>query len=966
MPLYAAISPTFSTQEESLDALVNSAFYAESMIKGTGAGTTKHATTLGRFEKIFAFMVDPNSSRGASLYSFFIACAAFTSCFILFLQTLDGPNHHSSEPEYPKLPNEIGYYDADLVFTVIFTPELFIRLVIWPSLWNEHEYLTERRLKPFLRDFFNWFDVAAIVPFYTDLIFGKEKSFVIMRLCRLLRIFKLARNHSGTYILLRAIRASVAPISVALIFFTEIVLFFSVVMYMVDPSYDRNKPGFSDLLTTGYFVVVTVATIGYGDITPTKGNVASRCFAVMIIMSGTLFMSMPLAIIGTEFDRAWKQHAESVKKIQQLQAGAQVTTPANIDLAAATGDNHAHQKHEILVKYNAPNKLYLRLAALTGETSLITQALVTEATSHDFNLPQLRGIVDDLKQTTELCFLKCEELAVMVRDMIIAESEEVAAPPTWKEWARITVQDPESSLLARAVSRWVKFCLIWSMIIVVFQTMPDLQTYGEQTYLCERRVQRYCETVGGINPGGNDPGCFSVDDPSTKLRFGCSDAEKLSDLSCYGYPGNFGSSTVDDRLSCAGSDKVLLSVLSTNVSKESFRDQLDLVLPFRQDKNLIPADRRTSVCKKWECDNLHVTFFEFGNGYVAMEYLFTLTYLFEFAAALFICEDYRAFFKNPLVFIEMASFIPFFVYEGQRFLTDTTPIYVIPPASRDFLTFLRLLRLFRIFKIQQSIPVTKVLWESISKTSARLTIPYFMLMVVTTILSFIMFELEKGQECFYGQACIIGEHNMTFPAELEGSLPGKRFLVNFKGQISSFDDFFSAFWFVIVTLATVGYGDMEPVTSSGKLVAVVAMIFGACYTAMPLTLVGSQFNKSYLEYKRREALLRTKQEVGKPYIVQRSELQRWENFARNESFTQMLQLLREQLEPLLDTIEKSEVDIIDDVNKAEIFNLSKELKRIIFSERLQVMRVSVIVNYLRKEGIRLAEQQVTALQSVVS
>ncbi|ETL97919.1 hypothetical protein L917_04878 [Phytophthora nicotianae] len=89
---------------------------------------------------------------------------------------------------------------------------------------------------------------------------------------------------------------------------------------------------------------------------------------------------------------------------------------------------------------------------------------------------------------------------------------------------------------------------------------------------------------------------------------------------------------------------------------------------------------------------------------------------------------------------------------------------------------------------------------------------------------------------------------MTFPAELEGSLPGKRFLVNYKGEFSSIDDSFSAFWFVIITLATAGYGDLEPVTSSGKLVAVVSMIFGACYTVMPLTLVGSQFNKSYLEY----------------------------------------------------------------------------------------------------------------------
>lgn len=963
MPLYAAIKPTFSPQDEPPEELVNSKVYTGSMVKGTGTDSIKHTATLGRFENIFIFMVDPNSSRGASLYSFFIACAAFTSCLILFLQTLDGPNHESSEPEYPKLPNERGYYDADLVFTSIFTVELLIRLLIWPSLWRDHDYLTERRLKPFLRDFFNWFDVAAILPFYIDLIFGKEKSFVIMRLCRLLRIFKLARNHSGTYILLRAIRASVAPISVALIFFAEIVFFFSVVMYMVDPSYDRNLPGFSDLLTTGYFVVVTVATIGYGDITPTKGNVASRCFAVMIIMSGTLFLSMPLAIIGTEFDRAWKQHEKNVQKFQQLQAGAHVATPANIDLAAATNDNRAHEKHEILVKYNAPNKLYLRLAALVGEASLITQALVAEATSPECNWHRLREITDDLKLTTELCCLKCDELAVMVSDMIVTESQDVVAPSTWREWARKLISEPKSSFLATCMSRWVQFCRIFSMIIVVFQTMPDLQTYGEQTYLCERKVKEYCENVLDLRIGGNDPGCFSVDNPEVPLHFGCSENEKLVNSSCYGYPGNFGSSTVNDRLSCDGVDKVYLSDLPVS---NTYRDQLDFVLPFRRDSSLRKLDRRISVCKKWECDNRHVTFFEFGDSYVVMEYIFTLTYLFEFVAALFVCENYRAFFKNPVVFLEMVSFVPFFVLEGRRLYHGVMPIYVIPPASQDFLTFLRLLRLSRIFKIQQSIPVTKVLWESISKTSARLTIPYFMLMVVTTILSFIMFELEKGHECFYGQECIVGEHNMTFPKELDGSVLGKRFLVNYKGEISSFDDFFSAFWFVIVTLATVGYGDMEPVTSCGKLVAVAAMIFGACYTAMPLTLVGSQFNKSYLEYKRREALLKTKQEGGKPYVVQVTELQRWDDFANNQSFPQMLQVLCEELEPLLESFKHSEVDMIDQVDKAEILKCSNELKRMILFERLRVMHVGIIVNYLRKEGIRLAEQQVMALQSVES
>ncbi|ETM51080.1 hypothetical protein L914_04990 [Phytophthora nicotianae] len=191
------------------------------------------------------------------------------------------------------------------------------------------------------------------------------------------------------------------------------------------------------------------------------------------------------------------------------------------------------------------------------------------------------------------------------------------------------------------------------MIIVVFQTMSDLQTYGE------RKVQRYCENVLDIAVGGLDPGCFSVDNSNARLRFGCSDTEKLDDPTYYGYPENFGSSIVDDRLSCDGSDKVLLSVKNLNGS--SYRDQLDLSIPFRQDNNLIQQDRRLSVCKKWEYDNLHVTFFEFGNGYVAMESIFTLTYMFELTTALFVCENYRTHFKNPLVFIEMASFILFFV-----------------------------------------------------------------------------------------------------------------------------------------------------------------------------------------------------------------------------------------------------------------------------------------------------------------
>lgn len=937
MPTYATISPTFSSTEATLEAINSASFYAESAAIGKLNGTKKHRVTLAHFEKIFIFIVDPKSSKAASLYSFIIACAAFVSCFMLFLQTLDGPNHLSTYPDYPALPDGAGYFASDLVFTLVFTTELLVRMAIWPSFWKEHEYLTERRLKPFLKDIFNWFDVAAIIPFYSDLVVGKDKSFVLMRLCRLLRIFKLARNHSGTYILLRAIRASLAPISIALIFFMEIVFFFSVVMYMVDPNLDRQKNGFSDLLTTGYFVVVTVATIGYGDITPTKGNMPGRLFSVMIIMSGTLFLSMPLAIIGTEFDRAWKEHAESVQRYHELSILNGGGGPVTADLAAA-GDADREKKHEVLVKYNAPSRLYLRVAGLTGEASLMVQALISEATAPEFSVTRVLEVVEDLRAQVQSCYEKCKALDELVKDMIMVEVEQTVEKPTFKKWLYTTLSDPSSSVAAKCLAKWIRYCQIGSMIIVVFQTMPDLQTYGESTYLCERVVQRYCTHATGITPL-LDPGCFRVDEPLQPIRFGCTDDEKPRDPSCFGHGLSYGGANVlgltcDNGTTLVSKGLAVAETLSDGTTSSYYKGDLWLVNPFRLDSALSAADRKISVCKKWECDNLHVTFFEFGDAYVALEYLFTLTYMVELASALYVCQDYRAFFKNPVIALEFLSFVPFFVFEGTRvFISGAkAPIYVIPPGSNDFLTFLRLLRLSRIFKIQQSIPVTKVLWESISKTSTRLTIPYFMLMVVSTIFSFIMYELEKGQECFYGQECIVNGKNMTFPPELVGSKLNKRFLVNFKGNISTFDDFFSAFWFVIVTIATIGYGDMEPVSSSGKLVAVAAMIFGACYTAMPLTLVGSQFNKSYREHKRREALLRTKVEVSKPYAIPKSDFHAWDEFARNEAFAKMWDVVERELVPVLLLMQDEEM--IDEAKKARVVNATNELKDVIYTERV--------------------------------
>ena len=70
------------------------------------------------------------------------------------------------------------------------------------------------------------------------------------------------------------------------------------------------------------------------------------------------------------------------------------------------------------------------------------------------------------------------------------------------------------------------------------------------------------------------------------------------------------------------------------------------------------------------------------------------------------------------------------------------------------------------------------------------------------------------------------------------------------GEPNEFTSIFSCFWLIIITITTVGYGDISPTTVPGKLVCVAAMIFGILYTAMPLAIVGSFFFDAYDEEKK--------------------------------------------------------------------------------------------------------------------
>ncbi|RLN89119.1 hypothetical protein BBJ28_00024563 [Nothophytophthora sp. Chile5] len=93
------------------------------------------------------------------------------------------------------------------------------------------------------------------------------------------------------------------------------------------------------------------------------------------------------------------------------------------------------------------------------------------------------------------------------------------------------------------------------------------------------------------------------------------------------------------------------------------------------------------------------------------------------------------------------------------------------------------------------------------------------------------------------------------PEMSEGLPLGKRILVQ-DTKLTTITDMLRSTWFSLVTFTTVGYGDLYPRTILGKLFDIVGTIFSACYTAMPLTLVGGQFYICYDVYAKEEKRLR--------------------------------------------------------------------------------------------------------------
>lgn len=172
------------------------------------------------------------------------------------------------------------------VFTFIFTLEYIIR--IWVS-YNRPKYM---------RSFFGIVDLLAILPSYLSLFFvGFQYGIVIrsLRLLRVFRILKLVQFVDGASVLGRAVIASRARITVFVFTVLTIVTILGSIMFLVE----GPENGFDNIPESIYWAIVTITTVGYGDIAPSTP--LGEFLAAVVMILGYGLIAVPTALYLLKF-----------------------------------------------------------------------------------------------------------------------------------------------------------------------------------------------------------------------------------------------------------------------------------------------------------------------------------------------------------------------------------------------------------------------------------------------------------------------------------------------------------------------------------------------------------------------------------------------------------------------------------------------------------------------------------------
>ena len=171
------------------------------------------------------------------------------------------------------------------VITLLFSVEYALRIIV-----------VKKPLK-YITSFFGIIDLLSILPQYLSFFFVSSGSLAALRALRLLRVFrilKLTRFIGESNFLIRSLKASRAKIGVFLFTVFILSIIFGTIMYLIE----GEENGFTSIPESVYWTIVTLTTVGYGDIAP--GTTIGRFIASIIMIMGYGIIAVPTGIVSAE------------------------------------------------------------------------------------------------------------------------------------------------------------------------------------------------------------------------------------------------------------------------------------------------------------------------------------------------------------------------------------------------------------------------------------------------------------------------------------------------------------------------------------------------------------------------------------------------------------------------------------------------------------------------------------------
>ncbi|MBW0147211.1 ion transporter [Marinobacter arenosus] len=232
---------------------------------------------LGIKTRLFQIIFE-SDTRLAKGFDVFLALLIFLSVGIILLDSV--PDYHARYGEI--------FYAVEWGITLLFTIELALRI-----------YCLEKP-KLYLKSFYGIIDVLAVLPTWLALLIPGAQTLVVVRLLRTLRLFRVLEMMTVVgegRLLMGALIRSRHQILLFLFSVLMVVTIFSSLLYLIEPA----EAGFTSIPKSIYWGIVTLTTVGYGDITPVTAW--GQFISMMIMLTGYSIIALPVGVFSAEVIR---------------------------------------------------------------------------------------------------------------------------------------------------------------------------------------------------------------------------------------------------------------------------------------------------------------------------------------------------------------------------------------------------------------------------------------------------------------------------------------------------------------------------------------------------------------------------------------------------------------------------------------------------------------------------------------